>query len=830
MGATVVGGIIAWHVSPKFRSWVKGLFIDTDSSSGEEKEDVLNISGVSNSSGKGKPVPIILGENLITPNYWGQFYTEIDSSVPKGQKRISHVLFNLGYNDIEVSDVKLKYTALASNKEKKETGTLVVDSTYFDSVKDTIKVELQKTEEVSNYPQRVIQQDFGTEIQNIKDHDVVPIQCVTATNPMKIEVEVGFNGLYRTNDEGKRKEHSVTLKCEYRDGGDNGLHTEEDKVPFSTFLTERINSSFELEVKDVEDAILELVKARYPGYDSYKVKHTYFDIYDLFPTDKRELLFEITRIIGSEKFYSGTKRLFNMEYHPVQSAIYDVKLYRKIVSHESWKTIDFAGEGVTRNEDGSFTFTQNDINEMRFVATKEFSYNDVAYMIDKTSENFMQVRITRISENATDTKYCDKSYLSSVRTWSFNPDKSKESKVLVPQAPINEEVRNLSCRIGFEIEANEALKEQIESFNCIVKSKAPYWISAVYNDDGELIEEGHWAVDSDGNFLTRAENNPASLTLMVMRHPSLKDKKIPLEKINLIKLGELYEFCEYAGYTCNMIVSSQIKLGDLIYKILACGHAFPVLDDNQYSFIIDHVQQYPTMIVNNRNILSKGLKNSKDFDELPDRLRVKYIDRDMNYQENVIDVWVDDSMAENPPINPKTEDVTFEGITSNVDAWRRGKYELAKRIARPETWIRNMSVDGALIGVGDMFEIQDDTILVGIGDGACIDSFVRENGAIVGFNTDARVYFDPDVQLEEGDSYAVKIVHADGLSEPAVKTYKLVNIGAGNTNYFEFETPISSDDDFIPSVGDACAFGVYGKITQKALCLAKKEMMMELMK
>ena len=459
----------------------------------------------------------------------------------------------------------------------------------------------------------------------------------------------------------------------------------------------------------------------------------------------------------------------------------------------SVKEVSFDGTNTT------FNMCQN--QTMYFVAEKEFNFAEIASMlpVDSAQENYVYMRIWRVSNDSTDSKYCDKVFLSATRTWCFDKKKTREQGVIVPQVPVIEELRKQTVRIGMKIKATEALKGNMDAMNCVVSSLAPVW-------DGE-----QWGGLEE-------TSNPASLTKMLFSHPSLKDYKYPADSINNDKLVELYDYCEDCGFECNTVLVQQQKFGDIIRNVLATGHAFPVLDNNQYSFIIDKPQAYPVHILNNQNILSEGLQNTKNFDELPDGLEISFINKGVDYKQDRIECYYDDSIADDPTrrAQAKLEKVEYKFVTDRVQAWRLGKYNLAKRKLRPETWVRRVSVDGQMIGVGDMVELQDDTILVGIGDGAVVKSVATKNGKVVGILT----YSDIPITDIEKD-YGVKIIHADGINEPVIKTYRVKPFESeGMYASFEFDTPVNLDE---VSAEDLCSFGEYGKITTRAICLGKKQ-------
>lgn len=447
---------------------------------------------------------------------------------------------------------------------------------------------------------------------------------------------------------------------------------------------------------------------------------------------------------------------------------------------------------------GISTFTKNNLNQMRFVAERTLTYSEIINVATRTVE----LRVTRQTVQATDGKSNDTVYLSGIRTWCFNYTASKSAGSLVSQIPVIESKRKNTVRLAISIKATTSLTGNIDALNCIEESCARTWNRTTKT----------WSTDET------ATNNPASLVLKAFQLPCLGLNKYPDSKINLDRLGELYEFCEDNSLVCNGVTSSQKKLQEIIRTILSTCKSALILDGNQYSFIIDKPRTVPVTILNNHSILSEGCSNSKTFDVLPDGYRISFINEDNGYQQDELKVMYDTSKVDDP--DAVLTSVTIPWVTNRDQIWKLGRYMLAKLKLRPETWVRKLSIDGNIIGVGDLVELQDDTILVGIGDGGEIKSLIMNDTstAIKGIVIDGKIPV-----TDATKTYGVKIMQADGINSPAPRTEPVTISESGWYNTFYFTNEISLDESIKPCIGDICSFGEYSKITTQALCFGKKK-------
>lgn len=697
---------------------------------------IPTINGAKNQSGAGKVIPLLLGQSLYSPIFVSQAYTDIDpDDGSDGENQYFHALYCLGYNDIDLRKVSLGIYPLSvdrqngTSKESLDCSNNAENGVVHYS-KDKYKQELelqQNGDEVSLYPQKVVQETFSTELLHPEGADALVVQPFSAKYPQKIQIEIQFQNLVKFNDEGKQENNSVEIGVAYSlDGG-----------------------------------------ATYKPFSAFRAKSSVITIKDN----------------GDKRFSDGKGK------------------YKSTV----------------------FTGAKN--KGMRFVAEKIFSYDEVfnTEEIEKLKNNSVEFKIFRVGEDKSqsDSKLQYKVYFSAIRTWcyDYNATKNSAEKKLVPQIPVIEKYRKITARLGFKIKSGDELSGQLDELNVVQCSRARY-CTVTEDSDGEKTYT--WSSPDD----TVPTSNPASLALLVLQHPMRGDYVYKDSQLDMDSFGRFYEWCNTVDenlvgsdkhkYTANGVLSKEIKTSELVNQILACGHGKLVLNGNKYAVWFDCPQDTPVMILNNQNILEAS--NSKSFDESIDGYSCKFIDSLNDYQEDT-QVCVPSGINK-PESEYKLENLELPWITDIGRAYRQCMYNLACRKLRSESWTRKLSVDGNLIEIGNLVVVQDDTISVGIGDGAEIKSVSVSGNYITSITVDY-----PFAVSDVSKTYGVKIQHSSGNYGVKVRTYELANFSKrGEYNVLVFKgNGISLDEVVLPEIGDIVAFGIFDRITTDALCFGKKD-------
>jgi hypothetical protein len=355
--------------------------------------------------------------------------------------------------------------------------------------------------------------------------------------------------------------------------------------------------------------------------------------------------------------------------------------------------------GITYS-DGVSTITRQKSKMMRFIAERDFTLDEVKDATDRTIELLIQ----RTSlQDVSNTRISDTVHLTAIRTWCFDYEKSKEQNKLVLQVPMIAKYRDKPCRLGFRIKASGALQGTIDSLNCIVQSYGRTW-------DG-----------ADWSTAESPTQNPASIALKILQSPSLGNRAYPDTMLDKPSFGAFYDWCNEKDFTCNGVLTSKKKVDDVLAAVLGTGRAMRILNGNRYGILIDKPRTAPVTILNSQNILEAT--NQKAFADLPDGLCVNFIYEKDGYSQNEAYVMKDGGTQTRGGAVIETIDMPF--VTNYDQVIKNAWYQLACKL-RPEIWNQKISIDGYLIALGDRVDIQDDTILVGIGEGAEIIGLVYD--------------------------------------------------------------------------------------------------------
>jgi len=470
--------------------------------------------------------------------------------------------------------------------------------------------------------------------------------------------------------------------------------------------------------------------------------------------------------------------------------------------------------------------TRSKTKAMRFIAEKEFtSYSQVS---DAYDTRVIELEIYRTDEQSDKPQKVDKVYLTAIRTWLFDNEKSKKAGTLIEQVPVIDKLRDRTARLGLKIKATRNTQGYLDALNCIVESKCRTWDSATkkWSDSDWDIENQEFSADEE-----TPSNNPAALALKLLQSPSLGRKAYKDSAIDMDSFGEFYEWCESRKfilngalvtdnqkYTCNGVLTASKRLDEVLALILSTGRATRILNGNKYGLLIDKPRDYPVMVLNSQNVLEAS--NQKGFDDVPDGFLIHYINDNDGYQYCEEYVMADGSTQPTPDSLIETLELPY--ITNREQAIKMAWYTLACRHLRPEMWNRKVSVDGYLISIGDMVEVQDDTIAVGIGEGAMITGVIfspiqDEKMLISEIQTDGKF----DVSDITNKQFGIKIMHFDGVHDGIVRTIQVPIPAPGIYSNFTFNPPIELP--FLPQEEDIIAFGECDKITTRAICFGKKD-------
>ncbi|MFH1158912.1 MAG: host specificity factor TipJ family phage tail protein [Pseudomonadota bacterium] len=329
------------------------------------------------------------------------------------------------------------------------------------------------------------------------------------------------------------------------------------------------------------------------------------------------------------------------------------------------------------------------------------------------------------------------------------------------------------------IKATDQLNGVVDQFSGIVHSILPDWNGSAW--------------------VPQATSNPSSIYREVLQGKA-NARALNNNRLDLSALQQWHQDCAAAGRAFNYVVDRQLSVHDLMADVAASGRANPAVIDGKWRIVQDKPQSVPVQHFTPRN--SFGFQSQKTFPDLPHAFRVRFINRDNNWQSDERIVYDDGYTAANAT---KFEGLELAGVTDTNQAWKDGRYHIATARLRPENYSFSTDIEHIVCTRGDLVRVTHDVLLVGLGS-ARIKS-VADNGTnVTGITVDDTFF------METGKNYSVRIRKADGTS-----LIKNVTTLAGETKTLSFLTPFVLAD--APGIGDLVLFGEAGQ--ESIECIVK---------
>ena len=287
---------------------------------------------------------------------------------------------------------------------------------------------------------------------------------------------------------------------------------------------------------------------------------------------------------------------------------------------------------------------------------------------------------------------------------------------------------------ALRIKATDQMSGIVDRFNGIVESIVPDWNGAAWTP--------------------RATSNPAALYRHVLQGTA-NARPLGDGRIDINRLQEWHGACAAAGREFNAVIDYDTSVREVLQDIAAAGRASPTLSDGKWGIVEDKPQSVPVQHFSPRN--TWGFEGRKAFDDIPDGLRVRFINRDKDWAQDERLVFRDGVSAETAQ---RYESITLPGVTSPAQAWRDGRYHLASAMLRPETYTFCCDIEHIVCTRGDLVRFTHDVPMFGLCS-ARIKTVIHdaEDNSIV-----RGVTLDSDIQMDADKSYSLRVRRSDGSS------------------------------------------------------------------
>lgn len=306
-----------------------------------------------------------------------------------------------------------------------------------------------------------------------------------------------------------------------------------------------------------------------------------------------------------------------------------------------------------------------------------------------------------------------------------------------------------------------------------------------------------WDRDEE-EWVERPTRNPASLYRHLLQGNGTK-RKVADRRIDLAKLQYWHELCDDKGWTCDLVLDSDMGRWEALRMVAACGRASPSRSGSKRSVVIDEPQPLSLGLYTPKNMM-RGFQGRRIFVDLPHALRVKFTDETQDYAVDERLVFMDGYNKTNAS---KFEEWELPGITHPDLIHQFGRFHLACAVLRQETYQIPVDWERLAHERGDRIDIATDIMSTGTAAGR-IKSVLSSGGSVISLTINETVIKTPGV------IYGARIRYADGK----IRVYRIQNDGSAS-KVLTFADEMDLED--APGIGDLVHVGEYRRDVMPAL-------------
>lgn len=341
---------------------------------------------------------------------------------------------------------------------------------------------------------------------------------------------------------------------------------------------------------------------------------------------------------------------------------------------------------------------------------------------------------------------------------------------------------------GLAVIAIRASNRQIENLSVLASRYVPDWNGTA------------WA-----NWVTTS--NPAPHYHDVLRG-ALTPDRLDGDIVDNASLVAWRQACIDEGYTCDMVCEGTAA-NEVLARLASCGYARPRASET-WGVIRDYDRSGddPEQIFTSRN--SSSLTMTKAFPRLPDAFRVVFQSAANDDAEEQVIVF---RKGREDVVNPRIEEVRYEGIDNTADAVERAEFDLLQAELRSTFWSFSAPAEAIRVTRGDLIGVNHDVLDVTHGSARILDVETLD-GDVVAIVLDSAVpvYAEADMttlpdMLAVADMTIVGVTTSVAIrrSDGTTSQHPVSGV-TGSHDRLEFATPVAveDDDDGRPVIREDC--------------------------
>ena len=325
---------------------------------------------------------------------------------------------------------------------------------------------------------------------------------------------------------------------------------------------------------------------------------------------------------------------------------------------------------------------------------------------------------------------------------------------------------------AIRIKATDQLNGMVDRFNGVVQALIPDYTGS------------EWVV--------QPTSNPASIYRHILQGAG-NNRPLGNARLDLQKIEAWHTRCRLAGHAYDAVIDYDTSVRDVLQDVAALGRASPAIVDGRWSVVEDIAQSVPVQHFTPRNTF--GFEAQKAFDDQPQALRVRFINRDNGWAADERLVFAD-GVSETTATHYET--LELAGVTSADQAWKHGRYHLATALLRPERYQFNTDIEHLVCTRGDLVRLTHDVPMFGVASARIVGRQLDEDGKVQALVLDA------EVTQETARTYSLRC-----RTETGGSLVLAVETTAGRQHVVALAATV--DDAAAPQIGDLVMFGESGQ-------------------
>lgn len=639
MAVTTLGGMLSNAIFPP-------PALDTGMGEAGTKSPTYSVTGQRNKARPYDAIMSVYGMHRVSPDMAANPYvTNI------GDKQMLTMLYDFGYGDVEVTDLRIGTTQLSKYKNK------------------VFKVHRNvKSPNLRYYTGDRQSENFGINLQKNVPHVVT-----SSADADQVILNVSFpQGLCTVDSKGKVKTHTEIFTLEYSESGANNWIGYQDggtEVDFSHDSMTSDEITFDMRINGtLHDTCNSAFEDDFDCQDRYMVPagSTQLNIY----TDVSESIAGVKIKLESGTYYTndtitGGSQTITLT-QPLEENLYTESYILGEPSHSPYiaKCCKVAES----------QFVVKDATTTPFVA---------GVSIDLPARGQYDFRLKRVTADSSDLKVSDTCVLSELQSIKHDsPVHFKEPHTV----------------LELRIRADEQLNGVVDTISAMCRRRIQIWngssfVNAYTNNPAQIAL----------HVLRNAKKPIPDARIDLVKFKEWADycDEVVTTQLN----GQAVAM---KRWTCNVVFDYKTTLKQAFDSIASSGAASKSVIDGKYSVIIDKPDSSVKQMFTARN--SKDFRGIKQFANMPDAVLVKFVDPDSGWTLKDVTVY---RQGYNKTTARNIETLETFGVTSYALAYKYGLYALAQGEFRKETFEVTTDIENLVSTRGDVVEVQNSVPKVG---------------------------------------------------------------------------------------------------------------------